>query len=165
MRFHENGVPREVQDSQVSFEKLDYSTAAFLGGIRPCSSCCRSSFFAFLFEKDARHDVGAGGRGSCETGVSVEGLVRRLMLSEECESGLCVRRSADCVQPGLVFPCFFCVFRTVVVLVVREAEDVSRCVGCGGVLVVLWTRLLSGSAHGCCLLPQGKCRAVGSAGS
>ena len=26
----------------------------------------------------------------------------------------------------------------------------------GGVLVVLGTQLLSGSAHGCCLLPQGR---------
>ena len=27
---------------------------------------------------------------------------------------------------------------------------------CGGVLVVLGTRLLSGNAHGCCPLPQGR---------
>ena len=36
---------------------------------------------------------------------------------------------------------------------------------CGRELVALGTRLLSGSAHGCCLLPQGKWRAEGSAGS
>ena len=77
-----------------------------------------------LFEYNARHDVGAGGRGSYEIRVSYEGLVRRLISSEGCEWGLC---ETQCRVRGCFF--VFCVFRTVVAHAVREAEDVSRCTG------------------------------------
>ena len=83
------------------FRKIWYSTVVLLGRIRRCSS-----FFTFC--SNATRDtmrvqvVVVLVRLEC----LLKGWFEDWFSSEERELGLCVRRSADCVQPGLFFLVF-----------------------------------------------------------